>query len=63
MTEAELHPYVGKAVRLTLADGRIIAGTLIAPLPVAAGDRVAVSFGPLGSLDVAFSGAGRVPPD
>jgi 2-keto-4-pentenoate hydratase len=42
---------------------RIIAGTLIAPLPVAAGDRVAVSFGPLGSLDVAFSGAGRVPPD
>jgi 2-keto-4-pentenoate hydratase len=40
---------------------RIIAGTLIAPLPVAVGDRAAVSFGPLGSLAVAFSGGRRVP--
>jgi hypothetical protein len=28
MTEDEIKPYVGKAVRLTLADGRLIAGTL-----------------------------------
>jgi hypothetical protein len=28
MTEDELQPYVGKAVRLTLADGRVLAGTL-----------------------------------
>jgi hypothetical protein len=28
MTEDELKPYLGKAVRLTLADGRMIAGTL-----------------------------------
>jgi hypothetical protein len=28
MTDAEIRPWVGKAVRATLADGRIIAGTL-----------------------------------
>ena len=28
MTDQEVAPYIGKAVRLTLADGRIIAGTL-----------------------------------
>lgn len=28
MTESEVHPYVGKAIRATLADGRVIAGTL-----------------------------------
>ncbi len=28
MTEAEVQIYIGKPVRLTLADGRILAGTL-----------------------------------
>lgn len=28
MTDSELKPYVGKAIRATLADGRILAGTL-----------------------------------
>jgi len=28
MTDQELAPYVGKAVRVTLADGRLVAGTL-----------------------------------
>ena len=28
MTEAEVRPWVGKAVRLTLDDGRVLAGTL-----------------------------------
>lgn len=28
MTEAEVQPYVGKPVRLTLDDGRVLAGTL-----------------------------------
>ncbi len=28
MTDAEVSPFVGKPVRLTLADGRVIAGTL-----------------------------------
>ncbi len=28
MTEAEVKDYIGKPVRLTLADGRILAGTL-----------------------------------
>ncbi|MBD5635980.1 MAG: hypothetical protein IAI49_16045 [Candidatus Eremiobacteraeota bacterium] len=28
MTDQEVQPYVGKPVRVTLADGRIIAGTL-----------------------------------
>lgn len=28
MTEQEVQPYVGKAVRLTLDDGRVLAGTL-----------------------------------
>jgi len=28
MTDQEVQPYIGKAVRVTLADGRIIAGTL-----------------------------------
>lgn len=28
MTDPEIQPYVGKAIRATLADGRIIAGTL-----------------------------------
>jgi 2-oxo-hept-3-ene-1,7-dioate hydratase len=39
----------------------IIAGSLIAPLAVAPGDRFEVSFGPLGSLGVAFS-EGPTPP-
>jgi small nuclear ribonucleoprotein (snRNP)-like protein len=28
MTDQEVHPFVGKAVRVTLADGRVLAGTL-----------------------------------
>ena len=28
MTDQEVQPFIGKAVRVTLADGRIIAGTL-----------------------------------
>jgi len=28
MTDQELHDYAGKPVRLTLADGRVLAGTL-----------------------------------
>ena len=28
MTDQEVQPYVGKPVRVTLADGRILAGTL-----------------------------------
>jgi len=28
MTDQEVHPFVGKPVRVTLADGRILAGTL-----------------------------------
>jgi hypothetical protein len=28
VTDAEVHPWVGKPVRATLADGRVIAGTL-----------------------------------
>jgi hypothetical protein len=28
MTDAEVSPFVGKPVRITLADGRVIAGTL-----------------------------------
>ena len=28
MTDQEIAPYVGKAVRATLADGRMLAGTL-----------------------------------
>jgi hypothetical protein len=28
VTDQELKPYVGKPVRLTLADGRLLAGTL-----------------------------------
>jgi len=28
MTDQEIKPYLGKPVRITLADGRIIAGTL-----------------------------------
>ncbi len=28
MTDQEVTPFVGKAVRITLADGRILAGTL-----------------------------------
>lgn len=28
MTEAEIRPWVGKAVRVTLDDGKILAGTL-----------------------------------
>jgi 2-keto-4-pentenoate hydratase len=34
---------------------RIIAGSLIAPMDIAPGDRLDVSFGVLGSLSVAFS--------
>ena len=28
MTDQEVEPYIGKPVRVTLADGRILAGTL-----------------------------------
>jgi hypothetical protein len=28
MTDEEVQPYVGKAIRLTLDDGRVLAGTL-----------------------------------
>ena len=28
MTDEEMKPFIGKAVRVTMADGRIIAGTL-----------------------------------
>ncbi len=28
MTDPEIHPYLGKPVRATLADGRILAGVL-----------------------------------
>jgi hypothetical protein len=28
MTDDEVRPYVGKAIRLTLDDGRVLAGTL-----------------------------------
>ena len=28
MTDDEVRPYVGKPVRITLADGRVLAGTL-----------------------------------
>ena len=39
-----------------LAEGdRIIAGSLVAPLSVAAGDALDVHFGPLGRLRIAFS--------
>jgi 2-keto-4-pentenoate hydratase len=34
---------------------RIIAGSMIAPLPVAPGDALRVTFGPLGELGVGFS--------
>lgn len=30
MTDAEVKPFVGKAVRATIADGRTVAGTLYA---------------------------------
>ncbi len=28
MTDQEVQPYIGKPVRLTMADGRVLAGTL-----------------------------------
>jgi hypothetical protein len=28
MTDAEIKPFVGKPIRMTLADGRVLAGTL-----------------------------------
>ena len=38
-----------------LAEGdRIIAGSVVAPVAVAAGDELSVSFGPLGHLSVRF---------
>ena len=40
----------------TLRGGdRIIAGSVVAPVAVAAGDELSVSFGPLGRLGVSFS--------
>ena len=40
----------------TLEPGqRIIAGSVVAPLPVAAGDELHVAFGPLGNLSIAFA--------
>ena len=36
------------------ADDRIIAGSVVAPVSVAAGDELSVSFGPLGHLSVRF---------
>lgn len=39
----------------TLQGGdRIIAGSVVAPVAVAAGDELSVSFGPLGHLGVSF---------
>jgi 2-keto-4-pentenoate hydratase len=37
------------------AGDRIIAGSLVAPIPVASGDALAVTFGPLGGLRIGFS--------
>jgi len=34
---------------------RIIAGSVVAPLPVTAGDELHVAFGPLGKLSIAFA--------
>ena len=34
---------------------RIIAGSVVAPLPVTAGDELHVAFGPLGRLSIAFA--------
>jgi 2-keto-4-pentenoate hydratase len=34
---------------------RIICGSVVPPVPVAPGDKLSVSFGPLGTLEVAFS--------
>ncbi len=40
----------------TLQSGdRIIAGSVVAPVPVAPGDELSVSFGPLGRLGISFS--------
>jgi len=36
------------------AGDRIIAGSLITPMPVAAGDRFEVDFGPLGTMAITF---------
>jgi 2-keto-4-pentenoate hydratase len=36
------------------ADDRIIAGSVVAPVAVAAGDELSVAFGPLGHLSVRF---------
>ena len=36
------------------AGDRIIAGSVVAPVAVAAGDELSVSFGPLGHLSVRF---------
>jgi 2-keto-4-pentenoate hydratase len=39
-----------------LAEGdRIIAGSVVTPIPVAPGDALAVTFGPLGGLRIGFS--------
>ena len=34
---------------------RIIAGSVVAPLPVTGGDELHVAFGPLGKLSIAFA--------
>jgi len=34
---------------------RIIAGSVVAPVAVAPGERLHVDFGPMGGLDIAFS--------
>lgn len=39
---------------------RIIAGSLVAPVPVAAGDALDVDFGPLGALRISFGPPDRV---
>ena len=44
----------GHAAMLQPGD-RIIAGSVVAPVPVAPGDELSVSFGPLGHLGVGFS--------
>lgn len=48
MTDQEVHPYVGKPVRVTLADGRVLAGVLRASDDHGHGHRhYAVFSGPL----------------
>jgi 2-keto-4-pentenoate hydratase len=43
-------------LQITLCAGQVVTtGTCLVPLPIAAGDRVAMDFGTLGSVEVSFS--------